>query len=179
MRKVTIYTDGAYKSKSKRGGIGYLLIDNETGAKKSCSRGYTNTSSDRMELMAVAEALKALRVVNGIPCEVELFTDSGYVADSINNEKRLKLWLTDPYFMNRKNEDLWKLIVHYMKIHTVKVTWVKSHSTCEGNHIADQLANVGCADKTPTDDEKNRQRPSTPLQQSLFEVQPINQTHYR
>jgi ribonuclease HI len=178
MRKVTIYTDGAYKSKSKRGGIGYLLIDNETGAKKSCSRGYTNTSSDRMELMAVAEALKALRVDKPRGFEVELFTDSGYVADSIN-KGRLGLWLTDPNFMNRKNEDLWKLINELMKIHKVTVTWVKSHANCEGNRFADQLANVGCADKTPTDDAKNHKKPSTPLQQSLFEVQPINQTHYR
>jgi ribonuclease HI len=176
MRKVTIYTDGASKSKSKRGGIGFLLIDNETGAKKSCSRGYTNTSSDRMELMAVAEALKALR--GDKPCAAELFTDSGYVADSIN-QGRLKLWLSDPHFMNRKNEDLWKLINELMKIHKVTVAWVKSHSTCEGNRMADQLANNGCADNAPTDDSKNRQTSPKPLQQSLFQVQPTNQPHYR
>jgi ribonuclease HI len=77
----------------KCGGIGFLLTDKLSGRKISGSRGYVNTSSDRMELMAVKEALKMLQQ----PCEVELFSDSRYLCDSVN-KGWLKLWLSDPLF---------------------------------------------------------------------------------
>jgi ribonuclease HI len=180
MRKVTIYTDGAYKSKTSRGGIGFILIDQQSGAKKSCSRGYVNTSSDRMELMAAAEALKMVKFNLKEPVEVELISDSNYLVESVNNKERLQRWLTDPYFMNRKNEDLWKLIVALVKPHKVTFTWVKSHASCEGNRIADALANGGCTDPNPTQDKKT-ETTRADVQQTLFDTEQLTnkQTHYR
>jgi ribonuclease HI len=139
MRKVTIYTDGAFKPKIKCGGIGFFLTDKLSGRTISGSRGYANTSSDRMELMAAKEALQMLQR----PCEVELFSDSRYLCDSVN-KGWLKLWLSDSFFMNRKNEDLWREINDYLTIHTVTFNWVKSHSCNDGNRIVDALASKAC-----------------------------------
>jgi ribonuclease HI len=135
MRKITIYTDGAFNHTTKRGGIGYLLIDKLSGRKLSGSHGYSDTSSDRMELLAAKEALKLLNK----PCEVELFSDSRYLCDAAN-KGWLKLWLSDPLFMNRKNEDIWRELDALLKMHTVTFKWVKSHSFSSGNSIADRLA---------------------------------------
>ena len=69
------------------------------------------------------------------------------------------------------------LINEMMKIHTVSVMWVKR----EDNRIADQLANIGCADKSPADDSRKRQYPSAPMHQSLFPTfsNAKNQTHWQ
>jgi len=147
MRKVTIYTDGAFKPKTKQGGIGYLIIDNLSGKRLSGSKGYINTSSDRMELLAAKEALSKLTA----PCCVELFSDSRYLCDSVN-KGWLKLWLGDTNFMNRKNEDVWRDLHSLTEFHDVTFSWVKSHSLSEGNRIADTLATKACKELKPSDD---------------------------
>ena len=47
-----------------------------------------------------------------------------------------------------KNLELWKCVVEECKRHlsegsTLKCVWVKGHGTCEGNNVADKLANLG------------------------------------
>jgi ribonuclease HI len=163
MRKVTIYTDGAFKSNTKRGGTGYLIIDNLSGKRLLGSTGYFNTSSDRMELMAAKEALSNLKA----PCRVELFTDSRYLCDSIN-KGWLNLWLGDPHFMNRKNEDIWRNLHSLTKFHYVLFTWVKSHSIFEGNRIADNLATKACKETSPIVDSGFVKLQQKNIQQSIL-----------
>jgi ribonuclease HI len=96
-----------------------------------------------MELMAVIQALKALKS----PCEVQLFLDSQYVRQGITtwiHSWKLKGWKTASK-QPVKNEDLWReldALVHRSE-HHVHWHWVKGHSGDEGNERADSLANQG------------------------------------
>ena len=67
---VTIYTDGACSGNPGPGGYGAILMYGSH--KKELSGGNANTTNNRMELMGVITALKALNR----PCQVELYTDS-------------------------------------------------------------------------------------------------------
>ncbi|PWD98771.1 RNase H family protein [Marinilabilia rubra] len=139
MQKVVIFTDGACKGNPGRGGIGFYLIS-EAGKTLKGSKGYRRTTSSRMELMAAIEALRCLK----FPCKVELYTDSRYLADSVN-KGWLNSWLSSPYFLNRKNEDLWRKLVCEMRKHQVSIHWIKGHSDHAQNRLVDRLASKACS----------------------------------
>ena len=81
--KVKIYTDGACANNPGKGGYGIILMyEKQDGSvvQKNLSRGFELTTNNRMELLAVIDALNALKN----PCEIELYSDSKYVVDAIN-----------------------------------------------------------------------------------------------
>ena len=78
MEKIEIYTDGACKGNPGPGGWGAWLIAGDH--EKEICGGELNTTNNRMELMAVIEALNALKR----PCEVIVHTDSQYVQKGIS-----------------------------------------------------------------------------------------------
>jgi len=88
-----------------------------------------------MELMAVIAGLEALKVS---PCNVTIFTDSKYVADSI--EKGWVFNWVKNRFKGKKNSDLWKIFLDIYRSHQVKLVWVKGHANIPENERCDQLA---------------------------------------
>ena len=78
MKKVEIFTDGACSGNPGPGGWGAILRYN--GVEKELSGGDPLTTNNRMEMLAVIEALKALKE----PCEVTVTSDSQYVCNGIN-----------------------------------------------------------------------------------------------
>ncbi len=78
MKTVTIYTDGACSGNPGPGGWCAILEYN--GIEKMLSGGEAQTTNNRMELTAVIQALLALRE----PCIVELYSDSKYVLDGLD-----------------------------------------------------------------------------------------------
>jgi ribonuclease HI len=70
---VVIYTDGACKGNPGPGGWGAMLSTG--GQVKELFGGELATTNNRMEMMAVIEALSALKR----PCRVTLHVDSQYV----------------------------------------------------------------------------------------------------
>ena len=86
--KVSIYTDGAARGNPDGpGGYGVVLeyVDPKGELHvKELSGGYVRTTNNRMELMAVIRGLEALNR----PCEVELYSDSQYVVNSISTGLR-------------------------------------------------------------------------------------------
>ena len=58
---VIIYTDGSSRGNPGPGGYGIVMEDCKTGFSKQYSKGFQNTTNNRMELMAVIEALKKLK----------------------------------------------------------------------------------------------------------------------
>lgn len=140
-RVVEIYTDGACKGNPGPGGWGAWLRWGEH--EKSLCGGETLTTNNRMELMAVIQALSALKR----PSEVILHTDSQYVrmgiTQWIHNWKR-KGWRTAD---NKpvKNDDLWRQIDALTHQHRIDWRWVKGHAGNAGNEKADALANEGVA----------------------------------
>jgi ribonuclease HI len=140
--KVELYTDGACKGNPGTGGWGALL---RYGAnEKELWGGESDTTNNRMELMAAIEGLKALTR----SCEVVLTTDSQYVKQGIN--QWLAGWKKNGWKTASKqpvkNKDLWQALDAECARHTVEWRWVKGHAGHEGNERADQLANRGAAE---------------------------------
>ena len=136
MKKVQIYTDGACSGNPGPGGWGAILIYGDV--KKELSGGEETTTNNRMELISVITALAALRE----SCEVELFTDSQYVANAINlgwlDSWRRKDWKRKGGDV--KNLDLWLKLIPLLEMHSVKFIWVKGHAENEYNNRCDELA---------------------------------------
>lgn len=136
---VEIWTDGACKGNPGLGGWGALLRMGRH--EKTLYGGEPNTTNNRMELLAVIEALRALTR----PCTVILHTDSQYVQKGMTewlaNWKR-RGWLTADK-KPVKNADLWQTLDELVAGHQVSWRWVRGHAGDPGNERADQLANLG------------------------------------
>ena len=141
MDKVEIFTDGACKGNPGPGGWGAWLRNGEH--EKEICGGEANTTNNRMELMAVIEALSSLTR----PCNVVVHTDSQYVQKGISEwihgwkKRGWKTAAKEPV----KNADLWQALDAAQARHQVEWRWVRGHSGHAGNERADQLANRGCA----------------------------------
>ena len=136
MNKVTIYTDGACSGNPGPGGWGAILKEGE--AERELSGGEEETTNNRMELTAVIESLNALKR----PCEVELYTDSQYVANAINlgwleNWKKRGWKRKDGKLLN---PELWQKLDSLLETHKVTFHWVKGHADNEYNNRCDALA---------------------------------------
>ena len=104
MKQVVIYTDGACKGNPGPGGWGALLEYN--GRKKPLKGGEALTTNNRMELMAVIQALQALKR----PCAVTLNVDSQYVLKGMTEWLpgwKAKGWRTASK-QPVKNQELWQ-----------------------------------------------------------------------
>jgi ribonuclease HI len=143
MSGVVIYTDGACKGNPGPGGWGALL--QAGGTEKELLGGEPLTTNNRMELMAVIQALTALKR----PCEVNLYLDSEYVRKGITewiHGWKAKGWRTASK-QPVKNVELWQqldVLVHQAG-HRISWHWVKGHAGDIGNERADALANRGVA----------------------------------
>ncbi|WP_018411331.1 ribonuclease HI [Methyloversatilis thermotolerans] len=136
MDEVIIYTDGACSGNPGPGGWGALLMSGPH--EKELSGGERSTTNNRMELMAVIEALKTLKK----PVRAVVYTDSQYVqkgiSEWIHGWKR-KGWKTaggDPV----KNVDLWQALDAEARLHQVEWRWVKGHAGHPENERVDRLA---------------------------------------
>ena len=139
MDKITIYTDGACKGNPGVGGWGALLVAGNK--EKELFGGEKDTTNNRMELMAVIQALNALKR----PCEINLYVDSQYVLKGITEwiqGWKAKGWKTASK-APVKNVDLWQALDAARAVHQIEWIWVKGHAGDAGNERADQLANRG------------------------------------
>ncbi|MFZ6758451.1 ribonuclease HI [Undibacterium sp. Ji50W] len=139
MDKIDIYTDGACKGNPGVGGWGALLVAGDK--KKELFGGEKDTTNNRMELMAVIQALGALKR----PCQITLHTDSQYVLKGITEwitGWKAKGWKTASK-APVKNVDLWQQLDEARNIHEIDWRWVRGHTGHPGNERADQLANRG------------------------------------
>ncbi|MBR7746576.1 ribonuclease HI [Undibacterium baiyunense] len=139
MDKIKIYTDGACKGNPGVGGWGAILIAGTR--EKELFGGERETTNNRMELMAVIQALQALKR----PCEIALYTDSQYVLKGITewiDGWKAKGWKTAAK-APVKNVDLWQQLDQARQVHKIDWIWVRGHTGDAGNERADQLANMG------------------------------------
>jgi len=131
---VTIYTDGAARGNPGPGGYGVILISGEH--RKELSQGYTHTTNNRMELMAVIAGLKALKKPG---LKVTIYTDSQYIVNSVE-KGWLKNWIKTDFKGGKKNKDLWLEYNDLASQYTVKFVWVRGHADNPLNNRCDALA---------------------------------------
>ena len=134
MSELIIYTDGAARGNPGRGGYGAILMFGEK--KLELSAGFRLTTNNRMELMAVIEAIKALKK-NHVP--IKIYTDSKYIVDSVT-KGWLNGWIKTDFKGGKKNKDLWTAYYHLAKNFQIKFHWVKGHADNPYNNRCDELA---------------------------------------
>ena len=136
---IEIFTDGACRGNPGPGGWGALLRAGKH--QKELWGGELDTTNNRMEMTAVIESLKALKM----PSDVVLTTDSQYVRKGITEwivGWKKRNWMTASR-QPVKNVDLWKQIDALAQQHSIDWRWVKGHSGHAENELVDQLANRG------------------------------------
>lgn len=137
---IKIYTDGACKGNPGKGGWGALI--QLGGESIEIFGGEPNTTNNRMELIAVIEALDKVRAE---PSRVMVFTDSTYVQKGIS--EWILNWKKNGWRSSNKqpvkNQDLWMRLDELKQGMTIEWNWVKGHAGHPENERADFLANQG------------------------------------
>jgi ribonuclease HI len=131
--EITIYSDGASSGNPGPGGYGVVLISGKHRLEKSA--GFRLTTNNRMELMAVIKGLEALKTPGS---KVVVYTDSKYVADSV--EKGWVFQWESKAFKKKKNPDLWIRFLKIYRKHNIRFVWIKGHANNPENEICDKLA---------------------------------------
>ena len=138
MEKIVIYTDGGCRGNPGIGGWGVWLRYKDHD--KKLKGAELNTTNNKMELTA---SIRALQTLKSNDITVDLYTDSKYVIQGINewiDAWKVKDWKT----ANKKpvkNVDLWKQLDNLNQKFSVNWHWGKGHSDDLGNDLADLLAN--------------------------------------
>ena len=137
MKTVDIYTDGACSGNPGAGGYCAILIYN--AVEKVISGSETETTNNRMEIMAVIKGIEALKE----PCNVNLYSDSQYVVGAFN-QKWIENWQNNSWRTAGKKEvkniDLWIKLLELVKMHNVNFIKVKGHADNEFNNRCDKIA---------------------------------------
>lgn len=144
VKKVDLYVDGGVRGNGREtnvGGFGIVAVYNDQ-PHEEFYRGFRNTTNNKMEIQAAIEGLKLMLGKNYL---VEVFSDSAYVVNCIN-QKWYKKWFINGWVTSSKkpveNRELWmELISLVEQFPFIKFTKVKGHSTDEWNNLADSLAN--------------------------------------
>ena len=120
---ILVYADGSCEGNPGPGGWGVVIVTPD--GTHRLSGGDSQTTNNRMEIMAAIEALRALEP--GVP--VILRSDSQYLVKTMNEGWR-----------RTKNQDLWKQLDAEAARHDVRFEWVRGHAGDACNEAADELA---------------------------------------
>ncbi|MGB0366495.1 MAG: ribonuclease HI [Flavobacteriaceae bacterium] len=135
MPEIHIYTDGSALGNPGPGGYGIIIEWVGKEYMKEFSRGFKYTTNNRMELLAIIEALEMLKLS---PMDVLVFSDSKYVIEAI--EKKWIFSWQKKNFKGKKNPDLWKRFLEINAQHKVRFQWIKGHNNHPQNERCDYLA---------------------------------------
>jgi len=145
--KIYIFTDGSSRGNPGPGGYGVVMKFKDKV--KELSQGFTHTTNNRMELLALIVALEAIKTTK---YPIEVYSDSKYVIDSITKGWVFN-WENKSNFGGKKNSDLWK---RYLSIHdnfNITFNWVKGHNGHPENERCDYLATSAALGKGLIKDE--------------------------
>lgn len=130
---IYLYTDGASSGNPGPGGYGIVLKC--AGHEKELSGGFSCTTNNRMELLAVIRGLEA---INWEHADVVVTSDSRYVVQAIN-DGWLENWKRKG-FKKVANPDLWMKLIPLLQKHNVRFQWVHGHNGHPENERCDALA---------------------------------------
>jgi len=137
-KHIKLYADGACSGNPGPGGWAAILL--YRGHEKEISGFEDDTTNNRMELLAAIRALENLKE----PCDVNLYTDSAYLADAFQKNWVARWerqgWRLKDHGKETKNVDLWRLLIALGKTHSVQYIKVSGHSDNALNNRCDKLA---------------------------------------
>ncbi len=130
-QKIEIYTDGSCIGNPGPGGWGAIVIID--GKQHKVAGGEGDTTNNRMEMMAMIQALEFLHgkfPKEEIPkLKIELFSDSNLLIQSLNLGWKRKA-----------NLDLWSELDRVRAWLNITWTWVKAHANNKLNNAVDEMA---------------------------------------
>jgi ribonuclease HI len=132
--RTVVYTDGACSGNPGPGGWAWAVAP---GGEPSASGGEGHTTNQRMEILAV---LEALRSIDG---PVLVVSDSTYVVNCFR-DGWWRRWKTNGWRNAKRepvaNRDLWEPLVALYEERRPEFRWVKGHSGDPMNDLVDRLA---------------------------------------
>jgi len=135
--EVIIYTDGACSGNPGPGGWGALLRYQDK--EKELSGGEAHTTNNRMEMMAVIQAVKAIKK----PCVLKIHSDSALIINAMT-KGWIESWQSKGWKKADKkpveNQDLWMSLLDAIQSHDIEWIKVKGHAGIPDNERVDQLA---------------------------------------
>lgn len=136
VKTVEIYSDGACRGNPGPGGWAAIL--RFKGTEKVVSGFERHTTNNKMEMMAVIEALRTLKE----PCSVKAHVDSQYLKNGITGW--IKGWKRNGWKTKDghpvKNRELWEALDDLVRKHQIEWVWVPGHSGHPENERCDELA---------------------------------------
>jgi ribonuclease HI len=147
---ITIYTDGACSPNPGIGGWAAIILYNKNGEQQqlTLTGKEENTTNNRMEMIAVLNALK--KIIR--PCEITIFTDSCYVINGLGNWANGKPtksgWIINwqkKGWQKRDgpvlNRDVWEALYNEAIKHLkLEFKFLKGHNGYYYNELCDNLA---------------------------------------
>ena len=135
MTGIIIHTDGACSGNPGPGGWAAVLTSGKH--RREISGGFRRTTNNRMELMAVIEALKRIKR----PSKVTVYSDSQYVVNAMSKgwaeRWRANGWKRTPK-EKALNPDLWAELLDQAARHETEFRWVRGHDGDEENELGDR-----------------------------------------
>lgn len=139
-----VYTDGATSGNPGPGGWGFVIYEEDGHEACSGQGGFKKTTNNRMELMAVLEAMVCLFNYDETDRDITIHSDSAYVVNALTKGWlqgwRRRDWQTSTG-TDVKNVDLWIQIYELLRYFPkLRFQWVRGHNGNKGNERADELA---------------------------------------
>ncbi len=141
--EILLFTDGACSGNPGPGGWAAILRHVESDTEKKLSGSQANTTNNRMEMMAVIEGLRAIKLDR--PRRVCLVSDSQYVIHGLT--QWVKGWIANDWRRGKKpngppvlNVDLWKTLYELSLQHEMSYEHVRGHTGHLENEECDRMA---------------------------------------
>lgn len=145
-KEIIIYTDGACLGNPGAGGYAAVLMSGTR--RKEIFAGFRLTTNNRMEIMAVIYALKALK--NPSEYDITIYSDSNLVVSAFNSNW-ITTWKKNNWRKASKepviNPDLWKELDELVQICKPRFVHVKAHCGIPENERCDLLSKEAAMEK--------------------------------
>ena len=139
MLQYIVYADGSCLRNPGPGAAALVVTAPDGSILHEFVKAFPQTTNNRMELIAVIGALKALP-----QCHMTVITDSQYVVKGVT--EWMPGWKRRGWVNSQKkpveNQDLWKELDALIADHqgALQWKWVRGHAGTPGNERADELA---------------------------------------
>lgn len=146
--KFEIYCDGSTRGNGTENAVGawaYLVHEGDN-VFRTDHDAEANTTNQRMELMAAANALDWTTNEAACPFDrIVVYTDSAYLHNCYV-QKWYRSWQMNGWKNSKKqpvaNRDLWERLIPYFELPEVEFVKVKGHAGNKYNEIVDTMAQI-------------------------------------
>lgn len=129
-KKISIFTDGSCKGNPGPGGWAAILLYDKVEKPFAILKGHDiHTTNNRMEMLAVIEALRYIHDQKMQAAQIILYSDSNLVIQTLTSGWKRKA-----------NKDLWEELDEFNEELSVEYIWVRGHAKNKWNNECDKIA---------------------------------------